>query len=791
MSKSRLKYLGRRRRGSTLLIVIALLSVLILLAATLMYTSRLEVISSRNFSQSIQNNGSALTGVQQAAETLKAELPYGAVSNFTLNYNVPDATRRRTGSSGGSVEVASTGNVSLSKAAPRAPLNFTSGITTDTSHVTIEDLSGRVNVNTADAETLERLFALMVSRDASLGINPAAVASAVVAERLGPDNTPGELNFDDNQNAGSGLENLTSSCPILPTGSFSTNTLDVAVPTSGRQSIPYLCSGDEREDKIEQILTGVDEGEERLGDPRYAAFGDDRIYGSLEELLLVPGFTPELLAAARPYMTTFSMAEHKRLDPTGLGKPTTLVDLNQACVEDIYDALVEEYGDDKDDMLLRQFACNIVDWRDGDRRPTTMANSESNGFVIGFERTPIITEIYPDSVSPDGDGDDGEYIEIHNPWPETFDLTGWRVRLLPGGTTISLTGTIRPNGYLIITDDYRDDLDGDGFTFFGTFGAIGTVEGIPTRNILEVPTLDIPNSGRIRVQLEERTGFLVDELVARINSGLTNLSSYQRQTPHVHEVATARATPFRILNTPDTSARYQSITDLPRDEPFTDVLDLFNVFAGYSGVDGETGNRVGFPAVSSPSSDPSWGLNLALDPTYVDARIVDIFTVETTNRSGIATKNPTGVSWYNYQYPRSGQRRGLVNINTATREAIHAAGIDYGVATDLIIVRNSIEQDALTSGTGDGIMYHYLSDIIADTELWDGDYFNPLEPCSGGDSDREVFNRLTVTSSSFLLEGAPLSGSESGNLAPSGRRIEAQYALDTETPELVFWRFTQ
>ena len=68
----------RKNKGSTLIIVLVILSILALIATTLSFTSRLEVISSANFAEGIQARMSAATGVEAASILLPTTAPYTA-----------------------------------------------------------------------------------------------------------------------------------------------------------------------------------------------------------------------------------------------------------------------------------------------------------------------------------------------------------------------------------------------------------------------------------------------------------------------------------------------------------------------------------------------------------------------------------------------------------------------------------------------------------------------------------------------------------------------------------------
>lgn len=798
-------------RGSTILIVLALLSVLTLLAITLLYTSRLEEASSRNFAEGIQRNEAALTAAQEAAALAFGNLPRAAVSDFTLDHGVPDsavATKQA-----GSQLVASAGNnVRPRSTRGEIQAGLNPGVRAGTSIVNISDLSGRINVNTADVETLDRFFAT-VAVAAGLTVNSTQVAQAIVDRRLGPDGAPGTVGIDDNESAPGSLSITTGDCPLFNNGLFSTNNLQVATPNATRLENGCFGNPPTRQQRTQALLTGLDEGDEFIADIRYPAFGDDRRIGRLAELLEIPGITPELLEVASPYLTTFSAAQEVRTVPgsSPAAPPLTLLDLNRACAQEIYDALVIEYGGLKDDNLLRQFAVNIVDWRDNDRTPTTLPNSNGNGFLIGLERVPVITEVYPDSITPDNQGDDGEFIEIYNPWPEPFNLNGWRLRVFPSGQVVDLSGLLPGGGLLIVTDDYRDD-DGNSWSLVDIFGPGATFEGIPGRSLIEFRPLEIPQGpGRVRVVLEDRVGNLVDEFVYLALPGASNLISYQRVNPLVREASVARATPFaRLPATPPTPETGTKLQNYPADSPFTNVLELFDVFAGWAGPNGEQGSRWQFPAIASPNSPFAFEQSLADDPAVMDARMVDLFTIENVSRPSFAAKSVSGpllnpwedaaaaglltgkgafsaeaLAWQRFVPRPAGLRHGLVNINTAPREVLNAVGLSPNQIDEILDRRDQAFADGL-NGIGNGIVYNRLSDILVDDFLWGG---STLDYCPKLQVIAPIFNRLTVTSSAFLLEGTPLQAAESGLPANFGPRLEAWYAFDLTSPDLVHWRF--
>ncbi|MCL5270999.1 MAG: hypothetical protein M1457_10735, partial [bacterium] len=73
---------ARRRQGSVLILVIAILAVLALLTLALTYTTRAEMMASRNWSDNVQARMAALTGLPLLAAA-PADPAGGAPKNFT------------------------------------------------------------------------------------------------------------------------------------------------------------------------------------------------------------------------------------------------------------------------------------------------------------------------------------------------------------------------------------------------------------------------------------------------------------------------------------------------------------------------------------------------------------------------------------------------------------------------------------------------------------------------------------------------------------------------------------
>ena len=163
--------------------------------------------------------------------------------------------------------------------------------------------------------------------------------------------------------------------------------------------------------EIDEYAEGIDEPDEFDPDPTKTPHGDDRPFLTLAELKLLPSVDEEIYKAISPYMTVLSAC-----DPvySNDGKAMEQVNINTADAREIYDALRVNYPD-RPQAFLKQFAVNIVDARDYDSIPTSLPGESSDRPVLGLEKTPFINEVWPDSITDNDEGDDGQYIELYNP----------------------------------------------------------------------------------------------------------------------------------------------------------------------------------------------------------------------------------------------------------------------------------------------------------------------------------------------------------------------------------------
>ncbi|MFA6135360.1 MAG: hypothetical protein WC869_15215 [Phycisphaerae bacterium] len=117
-------------------------------------------------------------------------------------------------------------------------------------------------------------------------------------------------------------------------------------------------------------------------------------------------------------------------------------------------------SDPQNPTYAAQLAVNVIDYRDNDvgDNPTVgeirnLSNNPIGGSTVcGIERQPFITEVYGHCT----DANNFDYqIELYNPYDKPIDLTGYDIRASANGgppPVFSLSGNIIPNGgYFVLT----------------------------------------------------------------------------------------------------------------------------------------------------------------------------------------------------------------------------------------------------------------------------------------------------------------------------------------------------
>jgi DNA uptake protein ComE-like DNA-binding protein len=882
------------QRGSTLILVLAVLSILILIAATLSYTARLEEISSRNFADGIQSRIAAQTGVAQFFA-----MADGRATSVTLLWAsaagpVPSAAPSRQSAAPGSpfpLAATPVGNspfpappLAGNRSDPRRVQTASSGrenagsggqsaVATDLIQLRIVDESSKINVNAlgswaelgtenvSDARRdirvfgsstpatsapatgsrpvalADALYAVLSSREVNY---PGAsremahqIASSILRYRYGPDGQPGVAGVDDdNDGPGSGAgQMVNASATWLERGSAAAASsfrrvsfVAAASQTSGQGD---LASADTARDGLDndgdgvadEAGEGVDEPDEFVADPRLPPNGDDRPFRQVEDLLGVSGMTTEMFQALHPYLTVFSASE-RRIGPQR-DAPAQL-DLNAATPEEIYRQLSAAFPDVPAETLA-QFTANIVDYRDGDSAPTLVQLDGVADVILGAEVTPCITEVWSDSVTDQADGDNGEFIEIYNPYDKPISLAGWSLEIAGSasgltssqadslrhvgqvgnlsfsqadsqrygrGARVSLRGTLVAGGFLIVTDNYNgrnNPKASDEFAGYGSFYRIfGVVPNTRNHLMIEIPTLDVPDSAG-RVELRDASGCLVDffQYGGGVAGGVRR--SFQRSDPRVRVSHVARCTPYALP--PATGADGVSVlrnllaASTIKNAPFQSALELFSIGSPFTGQ--------GPSQATVAWQTPTIGLGRA---GALDERLADLFTVW-TDRSPQRVMSETALAdaastlalsdaALEVPGPSALTEHGKINLNSASRAVLRALP---GLTDQQIEYLLSRRLNApATDSTGCPVTFRRLSELLADDAFW------AAAPTSARLAQvSRWLGSITFTSRAYSLVSENLTEPATGPRLASRAKVEAVVSTDGGRNQVVAWRYAE
>ncbi len=800
------------RRGSTLIIVLGVISLLILLAVTLSFTAKLDTLAARNYQDMVQSRVSATTGVARAASVLQVGMPHGAMSALELASLGTVATLE--GPTSGTLESARRSGASHNI----DPITHAVHFSTADFDLSVTDACGLVNVNTAPPELLAGVLA-QAARTAKVDFDAAGFADKMATWRLGPD---GKAGAPAQSRTGAAPKSTLDHGPEVRAAlSLHGTSTEGGTVRSLRQPLdPGARKWDVR--RTGRLLRSVDLFEKPLAEGRFhadlrrPADGDDRRIADLSELVTTLGLDARIYRQAAPFLTTFSVTEERFSDATGATLP--LLDANRAGADEIYAALKGLYGSEKDDQLLRQFAVNLVDARDADRLPTRLAGSDGTGDVLGAERTPFIVEVYSQVRRITLETNDGQYVQIFNPWAEPFDVTGWRLE--GSGGTVVLSGTIAPNGYIVVTNDKDNSKDATGeptpgegsfYDIFG-FAAAG-----PTKRIIEARQLGLPtNRGQHEVRLVSPEGDLVDRFPFAIQqSDQFGMTAFKRTNPFVRDTVRGRATPFALgwEDTAEAAAARLRLVSYPPDAPVTQLSEILDVFQGFARPDGTPVARWAFPVAATPEGGQPAMAAAAADRSVIDARVIDLFTIESFERrtseaiaenlkdadrdgrlngmrrpsvwdsdatlfGSTAPADQFEEDWDRALEPPIGLRYGLVNLNTAPAEVIRALpGLGEAQATGLLRRRAAMVAEARE---GDGALYRRPSDLLCDDGLWQG-----LTDEQRVAAFEDLFSHTTFGSRSFVLVGRARSQATSQGESPIATEFRALVATDRQAADYV------
>lgn len=642
----------RSRRGYTVIIVLLILTILAILAITLSYTTRLEAVSASNYTSGIQARTAAVTGVAFMSSKLT---PYTSVEAPMLatNRNFWSAPRNATVDA----EMVNTRSGDRSQ----QQLDFTVPPISD---LYTEDTSALLNLNTATERQLTFVIQSALNKRGLPHTQAATLAKALAEWRLGPDGAPGLRGHDDDADASPDSIGDLTDRGIINRNGANESRRDLRAVRSGTA---YTFADDIDNDgdgEIDEFGELIDEPDEFIADIRIEAHGDDRRVYLLSDLNFVPGFTPEIIEAITPYVTVFSESRDVYIDRSNREQPR--VNINTADLDELYDVLAGHFSS-ADPELIAQFVVNIADYRDTGSVPTIHEFQVSGKAtaVYGVEVTPFINEVWPDSISSDDkEDDDGQYVEIINPWTVPLDVDGWVLKTAT--SDVVLKGKIAPRGFIIITDDLDDSADptpeDDDEREYGSFYSIfGLVPNSSNFRMVEHSTFDLPNN-EDTVRLYDKTGNLIDEFYYNTGGEEALRYSWQREDPRLRSSILAPCTPYMV--TKGFSKLIGDFeTDDRRDRPFHSLAHALNVTAGYVRDDSSR-------SIAHAGLYPLF--EAAPGPGYIDWSILDLFTIDTGD--DVASL----ASGDNYPLPLApsvksrpaGTVHGRVNVNTASPDVL-------------------------------------------------------------------------------------------------------------------------
>jgi type II secretory pathway component PulK len=861
-----------RRRGSTFLLVLSVLALAILISVTLTYIARLDVISARNFVDSVGARIAVNSGLAAAPPflsryelvTARTQLwakPLGALSaddpnlRYRQNRLANETGDHRRGNGVREQQLLGASRKETERENRRSGNGVASAIFAGgppprmLQDLVADDLSGKLNINAAGSVQalaegregegcgmgvhelmLERALAQMLEEanlDPSLARN---IALDICEYRLGEDLAPGLAGVDDNANSakaqpgGDGIDNdRDGEIDNLEEADMAIERAEAQIPwiaeslrrlggaAANRPSmlalegngLDDLGLGREKDDPAE----GMDEPAERFLDVRQRASGDDKLFPSVEWLRGLPSVTEEVYQAIAPHVTTFSLSKNAVL----IGdEAIARLNLNRASFPDILARLRSVYGADVPDRLLVQFACNIADARDPDRVRTQHAASDGT-IILGVEKVPFITEVYPDSRTLAEDGDDGQFIEIHNPWDEEISLEGWTLEVSGRRHRLSVKRPLPAGGWVIITDDADDRRDPASDqnaekrqgSFFAVFGLVASP---PARQISELSEFVLDDRSGV-VRLLDARGELVDEFRYNNSLGEGSTQSHQRLHPALNASTIAAATPFaQAAGAPAEALQEFFSSDRRRDSLFASPADLMEISSAWVAASAETNAAANdarlwqrptlavlktspIAAAPIPPANPVLTGLTGLTPSPSSTAPIPPAaptapTAPTLSSVGTMSNLDAGLVDLFYLGPMTEAsaeyRTGLININTAPAAVLMALpGMTLELADAIAAHRETVERRVAEAGEdASGLLpevpFSRPSELLSNESLW---------PATISRADRikafsKMANLISVSSSAFEVASVLLERDASGTRLVRQRSACGVVALD-------------
>ena len=686
---------SRGRRGAIFFLVTAVLSVVVLIAATLIYISKLEAIASNNAGRSVQARMSIASGIAVAIRSLARE------NGETTALSQPWAN--------GWQQIRAADSQTTKSASRLSKNDENSTSTHFLANIAVLDESSRLNVNaieppkdnsqvdsdppppTLTGQDFQNFIKQRLSTAGLQADNGASIATKLLSARLG-----------------SGIS--TDLDRRISLGNLTSNTL------------------------MRIILPDTNLRGKLLADLRRRSYGDDTPIRTMGILHKAADTSEDLFQAIAPYLTTFSSSPELWYDSDH--KPFVRTPLNKASIVQIHDTLSQVYPD-ADDIALCQFAVNIADRRDTDSIPTAYPEKLGIYPIIGFELTPVVSEVCP-SVSSMDDKNQGQYIEIYNPLSQSVDLGGWRVDW--GGGQYVFSQSLGPGATLIITNniDNSDNKDQSGEapgmgSFFNVFRILPTGS---KNQIVEEASMNLVNESGM-INLYDKGGNLIDYLIYQGGAFNGINRGFQKRSPFSHFGAAGLATPFQPdIDKPltDEAIAAWEILNEEMNKPFLSSAELLTIPSEYLQVTRVQPKPWTFPSITdSDGHEP-------------DASLLNVFTVADIAMTSTSTSlNGKTQPWDSENGPRrlAGLPEsttstlvdpmpleiryrfdpisfGKINLNTASSEVLRVLPALNDTLVARILAERNLTTSTLNTPNGqNGIVpFRSLSDFAMREDLW-------------------------------------------------------------------------
>ncbi|MBX7246918.1 MAG: lamin tail domain-containing protein [Candidatus Sumerlaeaceae bacterium] len=746
-------------RGSSFILVLALLTLLVFLAAVLSYTSRLEALTSGNYAKIAQARESTATGLPAAMK-----LARGGTSVTTILQPWHQAL------------AATTQKAPARSANARTTRNMygdnatTSGLGRDVATmlgtgleaaIAVDDLCSKVNVNAIQSE---RAFEKFLSAALSGASGSMASGAQTRAQGL--------FEYRGGRNGAVDTGN-----PMLD-GTKTSNEPKWKTEPDLRKAPP---EGVKRFETVQELR------QSRRTSPQL--------------------FTDKEMSVLGRYVTVFSQSPEVLNKPDGSSLPK--LPMEGITAHSVYLALRQAFPE-KDPRLLMQFAANVMDYYNPDGPPTVITDPRHPqpwNALFGVKPTPLITEIYPRAMGVGENSTQGQFVEIYNPWGQPMSLVNWRLAIAAtNGATggVTLNAVLPPGGYLIVTNNY-DKPDQKDPAETGSFLSIfGARQDGGQKKVVTDAGFRLPEENSF-VALIDNNGGLIDVFSYTDVVGHNTKKSYQRDDPRVRSFEVGEATPFEkpgsgiYHGTAEAEMAMRKAFQSDSQETSSPV-DMLRISTAYAGLRAN-GERMKLEPHGWQM--PEYLKSVEPKATNFDVSLVDVFTTvkppkaegdETSGAATLRTKLAnlkvgqkiiedyekrnsetvtTGTTYYAY---------GRLNVNTCAKVAYFSLdGLVDGT-------------DFITASVVDGLENFRQKSEGQKTVpfLNTSDFLLKVFPDKLSDSQfaaaAKLLDQVTVSSSSFNITAENRADSQPGGgngVRPSLVRMNWMVALDRQPLSLI------